>query len=270
MTVRCTVAAVLLAAFARQAGAAADAPIHVVLRTKDSVHVGRHLRFHDGIFRLRQGNQDAAFPQADVAQVALLRDVDWLAEKGPHRGPPDPVVRLAVALTLLSRLKARRTPRARWLRRLAQTNAFYLPGERPQELFAALAQQVEHPKLAAVLCAETAARCARADALPTAAKLFQGAEERLRADNPPAAFVYALMAAAVAAPPGPGPDKLRLERRLAETYPTQRHRLRQFAQALRRMLQARPDARPFGPPRRPRRRGNSPAPPRGPDSKTDR
>jgi hypothetical protein len=274
MTLRSAAAAVLVALFVRQAAPAepADAPIHVVLRTQRSVHAGRDLRFQDGVFHLRQGDEDTTFPQADVAQVAFLRETDWLGEDGQRRGPPDPVVRLAVGTAILSRVHARRRrpPRAGRLHRLAETNAFYLPDERPESIFPTLAPQVADPRLAAVLCAETAARCAESDALPAAAKLFENAADRLRAKNPSAAFVYALMAAAVAGPPGRGPGKPDLERRLAETYPAERHRLRQFAEVLRRMLQNRPGPRPFGPPRRPRRPGDSPASPRGPEAKTQR
>ncbi len=267
-------AAVLLAVFVRQAAPAepADAPIHVVLRTQKSVHVGRDLRFQDGVFRLRQDSGEASLPQADVAQVAFLREADWLGEDGERRGPPDPVVRLAVGTAILSRVHARRRrpPRAGRLHRLAETNAFYLPDERPESIFPTLAPQVGDPRLAAVLCAETAAKCAESDALPAAAKLFENAEDQLRAKNPAAAFVYALMAAAVAGPPGRGPGKPDFDRRLAETYPAERHRLRQFAEVLRRMLQNRPGPRPFGPHRRPLRPGDSPAPPRGPDAKSGR
>jgi hypothetical protein len=244
---------------------AAPPPIPVVLRTKDTVHVGRDLRFSDGVFRLREDTGEASFAQGEVAQVTLVRQVALGAfghemeeepPGEPARAGRDPVLRLALGVLVAYRLESVGWwphKAERW-RRGQPRGVFYLPAEKPPEVFPRLARRVTDPELVALLCEETALLCLRHGAPQAPAELFAKAEEAAKGKQNGLAFVYGLMHAAVLMEPGPLMENARVVKGLRDSYPEQVPRVQKFMELIREKMRP---LRP-GPPRGPRPGGPLP------------
>jgi len=202
--------------------------IHVVVRTRDGLHVGHDLRYKDGTFHLRVGPGEAEVPEAEVVRITFLRQ--------PREDKPgNPLAGLAVRM-------ARRRLGHRGARMFLPEGAFILPDEDPAKVLRWLAPKVQRPELLALLCADLILHCIKRGRPDAALQLLAAAEKRSRLTH--RAFIFALMRVAMLLDLGRseeiGPALSHLEKR----YPGHRSDMDDFRRFLKRTRPGLPPAEP--------------------------
>jgi len=221
----------------------AHPPIHVVLRTAADVVCGHDLRYADGTFRISLENGDeAAFPEAQVVRVALLRPLDPVrlgaGDPYPQVGQAvSSVVGLVVRVAVLSRPPAgARAASRKGL--LFPNGVFLLPREPFAETFLRFVPKVQPPELVAVLCAEMV-RVAIAERRPTAMLDLLRKGEGLVPKGSAQAIVYALMQVAVLFGQGREAEGEEAVRQLVRSHPGHRRDAQAALVLLRRRFESR-------------------------------
>ena len=218
--------------------------IPVVVLTRGGLHVGRDLRYQDGVFVLRAKTGDVRIPEADVARISFVSDAS-----GPRQGIEN-ALGLAIRLMVHERT-------GRELGRALPRDVFFLRDQPIEESFRRAAGKVREPPLAAALCCDLAAQCVAAKTPRVALTLMREAEREAKPKAPVLGFVYGLMqAAALAGSEAPGEARDAMKR-LVDEYPAHASLIREFGEKLRKR-----DGRPWSrfPGRRPGRRPEPPPP----------